>query len=292
MKDYILRISVDKGAAVAFIATTRETVNKAVLTHNTSPVVSAALGRLITAAAIMSMQLKNDSDLLTLSIKGDGPLGGLVATSIRNARVKAYPYVNSVDLPLNEKGKLDVAGAIGQGGLSVIRDLGLREPYVGTIRLVSGEIGEDLAYYFTISEQIPSAVGLGVLVDRDLSVKQAGGFLVQMMPGATENLIGSIEKKLENFSSVSAFYDSGNTPYELAQYLFDGYEYAITEESPVEFYCDCSRFKVEKALISLGENELTKIIAEEGKAVLHCHFCGKDYDFDKTELTQIINLCK
>lgn len=288
MEDYILRLTVDDGAAVAFIATTKETVSKAVAIHNTTPVVSAALGRLITASAIMGLQLKNNTDLLTLAVKGDGPAGGLIATTGNDAMVKGYPYVNNVELPLNDKNKLDVAKAIGKGTLSVIRDLGLKEPYSGTVPLVTGEIGDDLAYYFTVSEQIPSAVGLGVLIDCDLSVKQAGGFLVQMLPQASDSLIASIEKKLVGLSSITCFYDSGKSPYELAEYLFKDNNYTITEKHPVCYHCDCSRHKVEKALISMGKKEIAQIIEEDSQATLHCHFCGKDYIFDKDDLIGII----
>jgi molecular chaperone Hsp33 len=287
MNDCILRITIEN-SAVAFIALTTQTVNEAARIHHSSPVVSAAVGRLITAAAMMGAQLKNDSDLLTLSIKSDGPIGGIVATADKNANVKAYPFVSEVTLPLNDKGKLDVAACVGNGNLNVIMDLGLKEPYVGTVKLVTGEIGDDLAYYFAVSEQIPSAVCLGVLVDRDYSVAQAGGFLMQMLPGATDELITRIEEKLSGFESVTGFYENGKTPYDLAEFFFEGLNYTVTEKTDVNFYCNCSREKVEKALISLGREELSKILSEDGKATLHCHFCRKDYNFDENDLKRIL----
>ncbi|MDR1688183.1 MAG: Hsp33 family molecular chaperone HslO [Clostridiales bacterium] len=287
MSDYILRLTIEN-SAVAFIALTTETVNEAARIHRSSPVVTAAMGRLITAAAMMGAQLKNDSDLLTLSIKSDGPVGGIVATADKNSNVKAYPFVSDVDLPLNSNGKLDVAACVGKGNLNVVMDLGLKEPYVGTVKLVSGEIGDDLAYYFAVSEQIPSAVCLGVLVDRDYSVAQAGGFLMQMLPGASDELITRIEEKLSGFDAITSFYESGKTPYDLAEYFFEGLNYTVTEKTDVNFFCNCSREKVEKALISLGREELAKILNEDGKATLHCHFCRKDYSFDEGDLKRIL----
>jgi len=289
LDDHILRVTAGNGGALAFIATTRQTVDTAAILHRTSPVATAALGRLLTAAAMMGVMLKNDEDLLTLQIKSDGPVGGLVATSDRFARVKGYPFNGDIDLSLKPDGKLDVAGALGQGSLYVIKDMGLKEPYVGTSPLVSGEIAEDLAYYFATSEQIPSAVGLGVLVDRDRSVRQAGGFIIQLLPGTDVNLIDNIERSVKKIGMVTSFYDAGNTTRGMADFLFKDIGYIVNETIPAEYYCNCGRERVEKALISLGKDELIKILIEDKKTSLHCHFCQKDYLFNERELQSIIN---
>jgi len=289
LDDHILRVTAGNGGALAFIATTRLTVDTAATLHRTSPVATAALGRLLTAAAVMGTALKNDGDLLTLQIKGDGTAGGLVATSDRLARVKGYPLNGGAELPLKPDGKLDVAGALGRGSLYVIKDMGLKEPYVGISPLVSGEIAEDLAYYFATSEQIPSAVGLGVLVDTNRSVRQAGGFFVQLLPGADNALIDNIERSVKRMGMVTSFYDAGNTTYDMAGYLFKDIGYNVNEKIPVSYYCNCSRERVEKALFSLGKDELVKILAEDKRTSLHCHFCQKDYCFDERALRSIIN---
>ena len=269
MNDYILRITANDLDLLAFVATTKETVGQAAKIQQTAPVATAALGRLLTAAAIMGATLKNESDILTLNIKGDGPLGGIVATADSRCRVKGY-VVN------NTGSKLDVAKAIGQGTLNVIKDMGLKEPYIGRIPFVSGEIAEVLMRYYSESEQIPTAIGLG----------STGGFFMQLMPGAKENTISHFEQMLAKSSSATAFLEQ--TPYDIAEFMFKDLGYAIKDKIPVEYYCDCSRERVEKALISLGKKEIGKILAEDKKASLNCHFCGNDYEFDENSLELIL----
>lgn len=287
--DHILRATAGKGSVRIFIADTHDTAQKSFEVHKTSPVMSAAMGRALTAAAIMGSMLKADGDLVSIQIKGDGPGGGLTVTSDSKSRVKGYPYNPMVDIPLKENGKLDVQGALGYGTLTVIKDMGLKEPYVGQIPLVSGEIAEDMTYYFAKSEQTPSAVGLGVLVDRDYSIKQSGGFIVQMMPDADNEIVTVLEKKLTELESVTTMLEKGMTTEDILNAIAGDFEPQILDRIPVEYYCNCTRERVEKALVSLGKDELEKIIEEDGKAELHCHFCNKDYEFDKEELTEILN---
>ncbi len=279
--DYILRATAGEGSVRVFVATTKETVQKAFESHKTSPVISAALGRALTAVSIMGSMLKSESDLITIKINGDGPGKGLVVTGDSKARVKGYPLNPIVDIPLKANGKLDVQAALGEGSLVVIKDLGLKEPYVGQIPLVSGEIAEDLTYYFAKSEQTPSAVSLGVLVDRDYSIKQAGGFIIQVMPDADENIISSLEEKLRTMKPLTTLLEEGNTPEDIANILLGDFSLNILDKIPVSFYCNCSKERVEKALISIGKEELENIIEEDKKATLHCHFCNKDYNFNE-----------
>lgn len=286
--DYILRATAGNGSVRVFVANTRETVEKAFEYHKTSPVISAALGRALTGAAMMGSMLKGEDDMLTLQIKGDGPAGIITVTSDSKLRVKGYAGNPRVDLPLTEEGKLDVKTAIGKGTLTVMKDMGLKEPYVGQIPLTSGEIAEDLTYYFAKSEQTPSAVALGVLVDRDYTIKQAGGFIIQLMPEADEDTIFSLEIKLHEMEPVTAMLEKGMTPEDIMDYLIGDLEPNILDRVPVEYYCNCSRERVEKALISLGKKEIAKIIEEDGKATLHCHFCNKDYEFNEEDLMNII----
>ncbi len=286
--DYILRATAGNGSVRVFVADTRETVEKAFEYHKTSPVISAALGRALTGAAMMGSMLKGEDDMLTLQIKGDGPAGIITVTSDSKSRVKGYAGNPRVDLPLTEEGKLDVKTAIGNGTLTVMKDMGLKEPYVGQIPLTSGEIAEDLTYYFAKSEQTPSAVALGVLVDKDYTIKQAGGFIIQLMPEADEDTIFSLEIKLHEMEPVTAMLEKGMTPEDIMDYLIGDLEPNILDKVPVEYYCNCSRERVEKALISLGKKEIAKIIEEDGKATLHCHFCNKDYEFNEEDLMNII----
>lgn len=285
--DYILRGTIGASARI-FIANTKETVQKAFELHHTSPVMSAALGRSLTAAAMMGCMLKSDGDLLTITIKGDGQGGGLTVTADSKARVKGYVYNPVVDIPLKENGKLDVQGALGYGSMTIIKDMGLKEPYVGQIPLVSGEIAEDLTYYFAKSEQTPSAVALGVLVDRDYSIKQAGGFIIQMLPNAQEEVISALEEKLARLSPVTTMLEEGMSCEEIFDLIAENLEHNVLDKIPVEFYCNCSKERVEKALISAGKSELTSILEEDGQATLHCHFCNKDYIFDAEELKSLI----
>lgn len=289
MNDYILRVTAANGTIRAFFADTRETVNEAAKIHNTTAVVSAALGRLLTAGAIMGLMLKNESDLLTLNIKGDGPVGGLMVTADNKARVKGYAYNPQADAESKPDGKLNVSGIVGKGSLNVIKDMGMKDAYIGQVELLSGEIAEDIAYYFVQSEQTPSVVSLGVLVDRDYTIKQSGGFILQLMPDAPDEIIDKLEEKINALPSITALLDSGKTPELIADMLFADFGYEILEKSPTEFYCNCSRERVEAALTAVGKAELEKIINDDGQTTLNCHFCNSDYHFEKAELFNIIN---
>lgn len=286
--DYILRATAANSNVRIFVASTKETVQKAFEIHHTTPVMTAALGRMLTACAMMGVTLKDANDLITLTVKGDGPAGGITVTGDFKARVKGCCYNNNVDIPLKTDGKLDVSGALGKGTLTVIKDMGLKEPYVGQISLVSGEIAEDITYYFAKSEQTPSAVGLGVLIDRDYLIKQSGGFIVQLLPDADEEVISSLEKKIAGINSVTDLFEKGMTAEDILSYIVGDFDYEVTEKIPVEYYCNCSRERVEKALISIGKKEISKIIEEDGHANIHCHFCNKDYEFDETALRSLI----
>lgn len=290
MSDYILRATAAGGAVRLFVADTRQTVQQAFEYHRTSPVMSAALGRALTAAAIMGSMLKSEKDLVTIQIKGDGPGGGLTVTSNSKSEVKGYVNNPIVDIPLKPNGKLDVQAALGFGTLTVIKDLGMKEPYIGNIPLVSGEIAEDITYYFAKSEQTPSAVALGVLVDRDYSIKAAGGFVIQMMPEAEEEIITAIEEKLKTVEPVTAMLEKGMTPEDILNVLVGEWQPKILDKVPVNYVCSCSRERVEKALIAIGKKEIAKIIEEDGKASLHCHFCNKEYDFSREDLERLLTL--
>lgn len=289
MNDCILRATFANDSGRIFVANTKETVNKAFEYHKTSPVMTAALGRALTGAAIMGSMLKSEDDLLTVSVKGDGPGGGLTVTANNRVQVKGYPYIPVVDLPLKSNGKLDVSGALGYGTMTVIKDLGLKEPYVGQIPLVSGEIAEDLTYYFAKSEQIPSAVALGVLVDRDYTVKCSGGFIIQMMPNADDEIISQLEEKMGKIKSVTQMLDAGMDCEQILNEIAGDMQPKILDRIPVEFYCNCDRKRVEKALISVGREELEDILKTEKQATLHCHFCNKDYVFGEDDIRAIIS---
>ena len=247
--------------------------------HNTSPVATAALGRLMTAAVMMGYDMKGDKDLLTIKIQGDGPIGGLTVTADSHGNVKGYAFNPSVMLPPNAKGKLDVGGALGVGVLSVIRDIGLKEPYVGQTILVSGEIAEDLTYYYATSEQTPSSVALGVLMNKDNTVRQAGGFILQLMPGASETVIGGLERRIAEVDSVTSLMDVGNTPETILQYILGDFGLEINDKNPARFFCNCSKSRVAKALISLGRKELGEMIQDGRPVEVNCDFCGRSYVF-------------
>lgn len=292
MKDYIVRATAADAQIRAFAATTRNLVEEARIVHNTSPVMTAALGRLLTAGAMMGVMQKGEKDLLTLQIRGDGPGKGLTVTADSRGRVKGYPLIADVILPANGRGKLDVAGAMGQGSLSVVRDMGLREPYVGQVSLQTGEIAEDLTYYYATSEQIPSSVGLGVLMERNNTVKQAGGFILQLMPYAEETVIARLEENLSRVSSVTAMLETGNTPEQILQILLEGLETEVTDTVETGFFCDCSKSRVEKALVSIGEAELQEMIDEDKEIEVNCQFCGKHYRFSVEELKSLYTKAK
>ena len=287
MEDYIVRATAANAQIRAFACTARGVVEAARAAHNTSPVVTAALGRLLCAGAMMGSMLKGDKDILTLQIKGDGPMRGVTVTADAHGRVKGYPDVPDVILPANAAGKLDVGGAAGNGTLSVIKDLGLKEPYVGQTLLQTGEIAEDLTYYFATSEQVPSSVGLGVLMERNNTVKQAGGFIIQLMPFAEDGVIDILEKNLQDVSSVTSMLDAGNSPEKMLELLLDGLEMQVTDTLPVSFSCDCSREKIEKVLISLGRKELQSMIREGKEIEVNCSFCSRHYKFCVDELERL-----
>lgn len=291
-QDYIIRATAGNGSIRAFAATTGNLVQHAREIHHTSPVASAALGRMLTAAAMMGSMLKGEKDLVTLQIRSLGPLKGIVVSADAQARVKGYVFNPNVDIPSKYPGKLDVGGAVGEGYLSVIRDIGLKEPYAGRIQLVSGEIAEDLTYYFAQSDQTPSAVGLGVLVDTDTSIRCAGGFIIQLMPDATEEMISKLEQKLNTVPYVTDLLDMGKSPEEILEIILGDMDLKITDKMPTEFYCNCTKERVEKALISIGKEELEKIVVEDKKADLHCHFCNKEYHFAEDELKTLLESAK
>ena len=290
--DYMIRGTAADDMVRVFAVTTRDTVERARQIHNTSPVATAALGRLLSAGSMMGPMMKGDKDLMTLRIKGDGPIGGITVTADSQGNVKGYPENPNVLIHAKPNGKLDVSGAIGKGYLTVIRDLGLKEPYVGQVELVSGEIAEDMTYYFTTSEQIPSSVGLGVLLDKTNFVKQAGGFIVQLMPGVKDEIISVIEKNLSGIKSVTSMLDSGMTPEDIAALLMNGLDFKILEKTPVGFNCGCSRERMAKAVISLGEKEIQEMIDDGEPIELNCQFCKGSYEFSVDELKEMLKSAK
>ena len=291
MKDYIVRATAANGQVRVFAATTREVVETAREHHNTSPVATAALGRLLTAGAMMGSMMKNDTDMLTIQIRGDGPLGGITVTADSHANVKGY--VNNPDVVLPPKnGKLDVGGVVGIGLIQVIKDLGMKEPYSGQTILVTSEIAEDLTYYFANSEQVPSSVGLGVLMEKDNTVKCAGGFIIQMMPFATDETISQIEENLKNVTSVTNLLEQGYTPEQLLETLLGNVGLEITDTIPTQFYCNCSKERVEQAVVSVGKKDIQEMI-DEGKPIeVKCFFCNTAYQYTVEELKQIIKRSK
>lgn len=291
MKDYIVRATAANNQVRAFAATTREMVETARGHHNTSPVATAALGRLLTAGAMMGSMMKNDKDVLTLQIKSDGPIGGLTVTADSHANVKGYAENPDVMLP-PKNGKLDVGGALGIGLLNVIKDMGLKEPYVGQTILVTSEIAEDLTYYFATSEQVPSSVGLGVLMNKDNTVKCAGGFIIQMMPFAEEKTIAQIEENLKNVTSVTGMLDKDYTPEQILEELLGNVGLEITDVIPTQFYCNCSKERVEHAVASIGRKDIQEMI-DEGKDIeVNCHFCNSSYNYTVEDLKNIIKRSK
>lgn len=284
MSDYMVRATAANAQIRAFACTTKELVEQARAAHNTSPVVTAALGRLLSAGAMMGSMLKGEDDILTLQIKGDGPVNGLTVTADAKGNVKGYANVPDVILPANAAGKLDVGGAVGNGFLSVIKDMGLKEPYVGQTELQTGEIAEDLTYYFAASEQVPSCVGLGVLMERNNTVRQAGGFIVQLMPFAEEAVIAKLEENLKKIASVTTMLDQGNTLEQMLEIVLDGLGVEVTDTLPCAFFCNCDKSRVEKALISIGREELKSMIDEDKEIEVNCHFCNRNYVFRVEEL--------
>lgn len=287
MKDYIVRATAADAQVRAFACTTRTMVETARAAHNTSPVVTAALGRLLSAGAMMGSMLKGEKDLLTLKIQGDGPIEALTVTADSLGNVKGYAEVPDVILPAKPNGKLDVSGAVGAGTLRVIKDMGLKDPYVGQIELPSGEIAEDLTYYFAASEQVSSSVGLGVLMNRDNTVRQAGGFIIQLMPFASEEVVERLEQNLSGLSSVTAMLDAGKTPEQMLAQLLDGLEWKMSDTMETAFCCNCSRERIERVLISLGKEQLREMLEDGKETEVNCHFCGSRYQFSVEELEEI-----
>lgn len=287
MKDYIVRGIAANGQIRAFAAYTKDMAEAGRSAHNTSPVATAALGRLMTGAAMMGIMMKGDKNILTIQVRGDGPMEGMTVTADSHGNVKGYVNNPEVILHANANGKLDVGGAIGAGYMSIIKDLGLKEPYVGQIELQTGEIAEDLTYYFALSEQTPSIVGLGVLMEKNNTVKQAGGFIVQLMPDATEEVVCHLENKLGELKSVTAMLEEGLTPEQILEIILGDLDLEIMEHVATQFYCNCSKERVAKALISIGGKELNKLI-EEGKEIeMNCHFCNTNYTFEVDELKEL-----
>ena len=294
MSDVLVRGNSMDGAIRVFCTVTTELVNEAHKIHDTNPVATAALGRLLSGAVLMGAAgLKSETDTLTLQINGDGPLGRLVAVTDSELRVRGYVHNPYVDLPLNAKGKIDVGGGVGRGDLSVIRDLGLKEPYIGRIPLVSGEIAEDLTYYYAKSEQIPTAIALGVLVDTDNSVKAAGGFMIQLMPEATDDMAEKLENIIAGLPSVTEMIDSGMNAQDMAFRVTSGFSMLMENKTVTPKYeCKCSRERMKRALISIGKDEISSIIEEQGEAEMCCQFCNKKYTFDKAELEEMLKKAK
>ena len=288
MTDYIIRASAADNQIRAFAATTRELVEYARLTHGTSPVATAALGRLLTAGAMMGSMMKGEADILTLQIKGNGPIGGLTVTADSKGYVKGYPYHPEVILPANAKGKLDVGGALGAGMLTVIRDLGLKEPYVGQTHLVSGEIAEDLTYYYATSEQVPSSVALGVLMNKDNTVRRAGGFILQLMPFAEEEVISKLESRIGALEGITGLLDQEMTPEMILTHILGDLGLEILDQLPTAFVCNCSKSRVEKAVISIGKKELSDMIEENEPIEVNCHFCNRHYQFTVEDLKSFL----
>ena len=292
MNDYIIRATAANDQIRAFATVTTEMVETAREHHNTSPVATAALGRLLTAGAMMGSMMKGEKDVLTLQIKAGGPLQGITVTADSQGNVKGYVGHPDVCIPAKSKGKLDVAGAVGPGFLTVIKDMGLKEPYSGQVMLQTCEIAEDLTYYFATSEQVPSAVGLGVLMNKNNTVRQAGGFIVQLMPFAEEEVISRLEQNVQKINSVTNLLEEGHTPESLLEKVLEGFDIQINEKMDTRFHCNCSKERVAKALISIGRKELNEMI-QEGKPIeMNCHFCNTNYNFTVEELKEILRRCK
>ena len=288
MKDTLINGMAADNRIRFFCTYTRNLVETARGFHNTSPVATAALGRLLSAGAMMGSMCKNESDLITLQIQCSGPINGLTVTANALAQTKGYVNNPSVMLPPNPLGKLDVGGALGSGILSVIKDIGMKEPYIGQSNLVSGEIAEDLTYYFAASEQIPTSVALGVLMNKNNTVKHSGGFIIQLMPFADDDLVTDLESKLKELPPVTSLMDNGLTPQQIIEKLFDGYDIQFTGETTPLYKCDCSKERVYNAVMSIGKEEIAEMISEQKPIQVECHFCNKKYVFDIDELKTMI----
>lgn len=287
-KDYMVRATAADSQIRAFAVTARDLVEQARRYHNTSPVITAALGRLLTGGVMMGTMMKGEKDLLTLQIKCRGVAQGLTVTADSQGNVKGFPLVSDAILPANAQGKLDVGGALGPGILSVIKDLGLKEPYVGQVALQTSEVAEDLTYYFAVSEQVPSAVGLGVLMNRDNTVKQAGGFIIQLMPDTDESVIAALEEKITKVSSVTDLLEQGATPETLLEQILGDFGIEATEQIPVKYFCGCSKERVTRAIASIGKMDIQEMIDDNEPIEVNCQFCDKHYIFTPEELKELL----
>ena len=288
MNDYIVRAIAADETVRAFAIRSTDLTAEAREIHRTLPVVTAALGRLLSAGAMMGSMMKGEKDKLTLQMKGDGPIGQMTVTVDSHGNVKGFPANPAVDIPRKYAGKLDVGGAVGRGLLNVIMDLGLKEPYNGSVEIQTGEIGDDLAYYFTVSEQTPSAVGLGVMVDTDSSVKHAGGFIIQIMPDADEDTIAAIETKMAGAPPVTTMMEEGMAPEDILNYYLGDLGLVITETQPVRYYCGCSKENVARALATISTQDLEDIINDGEEIEVKCYFCNSAYKYSIEELEDIM----
>ena len=291
MGDYIVRAAAANTQIRAFAAVTTELVEEARERHSTSPVATAALGRLLTGGVMMGSMMKNKEDMLTLQIKCSGQIGGLTVTADSQGNVKGYVHNPDVMLP-PKNGKLDVGGALGQGVLTVIKDMGLKEPYSGQTILQTGEIAEDLTYYFATSEQVPSSVGLGVLMEKDNTVRCAGGFIVQVMPFIEDKVLEKLEQNIQNIQSVTSMLDNGHTPEEMLGHVLEGLDLEVTDTLPARFSCNCSKERIEKAIISIGKKEIQSMIDDGKEVEVKCHFCNTAYTYSVDELKDLLRKAK
>lgn len=289
MSDYLIRGTAADLQVRAFAVDITETVEEARERHGTSPVITAALGRLLGACAMMSSTMKGEKDILTIMVKSDGPAQGLTVTGNSHGEIKGYPLVSQVDIPLKAPGKLDVGAALGPGTLTVVMDLGLKEPYSGQIELQTGEIGDDIAYYYTVSEQTPSAVGLGVMVDTDCSVKHAGGFMIQLMPDASEETISKLEERIAAMPQVTSLMEEGKGPEGFLEFLLGDMGLEITDKEQVAFKCNCSHDRMLQALATLKKSDLEEMVSENEPLEVVCHFCNSKYTIGVDELKEMIS---
>lgn len=287
MSDYIVRAMAADGQIRAFAVTSKELVEEARNRHNTSPVMTAALGRLLSGAVMMGAMMKGEKDLLTVQIQCGGPAKALTVTADSKGNVKGYPAEPNVALPPNAKGKLDVGGALGLGVMSVIKDMGMKEPYIGQIALQTGEIADDLTYYFATSEQVASSVGLGVLMNRDNTVRQAGGFIIQLMPFTAEETIRKLEERIAKLESITTLLEKGGTPEMLLQEVLGDIPFEVMDTLPARFYCGCSKEKISGALATIGKQDLDEMIADGETIEVKCHFCNTGYTFHTEELKEM-----
>lgn len=287
MKDYIVRATAANTQIRAFAASTTELVEQARQHHNTSPVATAALGRLLTGGVMMGSMMKNPTDVLTLQVQCGGPIGGMTVTADSQGNVKGYVNHPEVLLP-PKNGKLDVGGALGPGFLNVIKDMGLKEPYSGQTILQTGEIAEDLTYYFATSEQVPSSVGLGVLMEKDNTVRCAGGFIVQVMPFIEDEVLNKLEENIQKIQSVTSMLDNGHTPEEMLEQVLEGLDVEIVDTLPAQFYCNCSKERIEKAIISIGKKDIQSMIDDGENIEVKCHFCNTAYNYTVDELKELL----